>query len=169
MEISARQLREMLLKNPALHIVQQGGKPMEPLETVKENKYRNIKVYVYSDGFVSESKSGTQHGKIAEVYDSIKEYTRWGELQMLRKAGKISDLKRQVVYEIQPSFIYRGVKIKAINYKADFQYKIGNGNIVVEDVKGFDATTKKYKTTAEFDLKWKLLKFRYPDIVFLLY
>ena len=37
-----------------------------------------------------------------EVFDSKKEYKRWCELKLLERAGKISDLKRQVKYVLIP-------------------------------------------------------------------
>lgn len=74
-------------------------------------------------------------------YDSKREAKRAAELKLLEKAGVISHLQEQVVYELIPSQ-YRIVNGKkkcierAIKYIADFQY-VENGNTVVEDVKGF--------------------------------
>lgn len=74
-------------------------------------------------------------------YDSKKEARRATELKLLEKAGVISHLQEQVVYELIPSQ-YRIVSGKkkcierAMKYIADFQY-VENGNTVVEDTKGF--------------------------------
>lgn len=74
-------------------------------------------------------------------YDSKKEARRATELKLLEKAGVISHLQEQVVYELIPSQ-YRIVSGKkkcierAMKYIADFQY-VENGNTVVEDAKGF--------------------------------
>lgn len=74
-------------------------------------------------------------------YDSKKEAKRATELKLLEKAGIISRLQEQVVYELIPSQ-YRIVDGKkkcierAMKYIADFQY-VENGNTVVEDAKGF--------------------------------
>lgn len=74
-------------------------------------------------------------------YDSKREAKRAAELKLLEKAGVISHLQEQVVYELIPAQ-YRIVNGKkkcierAIKYIADFQY-VENGNTVVEDVKGF--------------------------------
>ena len=74
-------------------------------------------------------------------YDSKKEAKRAAELKLLEKAGVISNLQEQVVYELIPAQ-YRIVNGKkkcierAIKYIADFQY-VENGNTVVEDAKGF--------------------------------
>lgn len=88
-------------------------------------------------------------------YDSKKEARRATELKLLEKAGVISHLQEQVVYELIPSQ-YRIVSGKkkcierAMKYIADFQY-VENGNTVVEDAKGF--RTEVYK------LKKKLMLF----------
>lgn len=137
-------------------------------KTEKTNKYRNIKVYVYEDGYVSYG-SIESHGKIIDKFDSVKEYNRYRELLLLEKAGMISGLKKQVPMVIQEAFVDNdGVKQKAIIYKADFIYK-ENGEEVVEDVKGFDKKKHKFIRTRAFIQKWKLLKALYPEKKFRLY
>ena len=78
-----------------------------------------------------------------ETYDSVKEYRRAKELELLEKSGVIKDLKRQVRFEIIPS--QRGddgkVVERAVTYVADFVY-FEDGKLVVEDTKGF--RTKDY-------------------------
>lgn len=51
------------------------------------NKYRNVKVRAID---------GT-------VFDSHKEARRWQELLLLQKAGAITELRRQVEYELIPA------------------------------------------------------------------
>lgn len=46
-----------------------------------------------------------------EIYDSQKELDRWYELQALEKAGEISELRRQVEFELIPAK-YETVKVK---------------------------------------------------------
>ena len=87
------------------------------------------------------------------IFDSKKEYLRFCELVLLEKAGKISDLKRQVKFVLIPAqrepdkIGKRGGKIKGAlierecAYKADFVYT-ENGQTVVEDAKGM--RTKEY-------------------------
>ena len=75
-------------------------------------------------------------------YSSKKEYYRSNELKLLEKAGEISGLEEQVLFELIPSQyeIINGKKKcieRAINYIADFKYIDKNGNLVVEDTKGF--------------------------------
>lgn len=94
------------------------------------------------------------------TFDSVKEYKRYCELLLLVRAGAITDLKRQVEFELipvqrEPDRVgVRGGKIKgktiehAVKYVADFVYT-ENGKTVVEDVKGY--------RTPEYKIKRKLL------------
>lgn len=92
------------------------------------------------------------------TYDSVKEYRRFKELSLLERAGAIQNLQRQVKYVLIPAQrefcneIYtKGRKKgcfkpgklleKECSYIADFVYT-QNGEIVVEDTKGF--RTKDY-------------------------
>ena len=67
-----------------------------------------------------------------QVFDSRREFRRWLDLKLLEKAGKISDLKRQVTYELIP----KQVGERACSYIADFHY-YQDGKLVVEDCKGY--------------------------------
>lgn len=86
---------------------------------MKNNKYKNRKIE-NSDG----------------KFDSAKEYVRFKELQLLQRAGLISDLTCQATYVLAESVKFSNeTRAKpALRYVADFQY-IENGKIVVEDVK----------------------------------
>lgn len=130
----------------------------------KPPKYRNRKVYVYAGGLALYKKD-ERFGSVTAVYDSEKEYKRHNELMIAEKAGMICNLKRQVPFQIQEPCERHGKKINAIVYKADFCYE-RNGERVVEDVKGFDEKKQKHITTKDFNLKWKLLQYKYPDFVF---
>ena len=79
-----------------------------------------------------------------QVFDSQKEYNRWCNLRLLERAGKITDLKRQVKYELIP-WQYKNGKVveRGCYYIADFVYCDSNGELVVEDCKGF--RTEGYK------------------------
>lgn len=131
-------------------------------------KYRNVKVYVYADGYVSYGVKLPAPAKPVAVFDSTKEYNRWNELQLLERAGKISELKRQEKIIIQEKMILNGATIKEIAYKADFVYNEA-GQYVVEDVKPFDRATNRHKLTKDFALKWKLLQAKYPMYTFRIY
>ena len=90
-------------------------------------------------------------------FDSMWEAERWGELTAMEKAGYITDLQRQISYEI----VVNDQKI--CKYVADFQYnkvdEYGNLEEVVEDAKGVE--------TAEFKLKKKLMKAVYGIEIYL--
>ena len=76
------------------------------------------------------------------TFDSVKEYRRFCELSLLERAGAITDLKRQVKFELIPSQRVDGKVVeRACCYVADFVYK-QNGKTIVEDTKGFK--TKDY-------------------------
>ena len=74
------------------------------------------------------------------VFDSKKEFIRWCELRIMERSGVISDLKRQVKYELIP----KQTGERACTYIADFQY-YQDGNLVVEDCKGFRTDSYKIK------------------------
>lgn len=109
------------------------------------------------------SKYGNKKIKYdGEVFDSRKEARRWCELLLLQKAGEISELKRQVEFEIIPAQyefsktgkpLKDGMKLieKRACYVADFVYRDKEGNIVVEDTKS-EATKTNY-----YILKRKLM------------
>lgn len=75
-----------------------------------------------------------------QVFDSVKEYHRWGCLKLLERAGKITDLKRQVKFELIP----KQDGMRATYYVADFTY-YENGEYVVEDCKGYKTEVFKIK------------------------
>jgi hypothetical protein len=63
-------------------------------------------------------------------FDSTREARRWQDLELMQRAGRISDLRRQVPFPIT-------VNGKLITvYNADFCY-LQDGNEVVEDAKGW--------------------------------
>ena len=84
-----------------------------------------------------------------EVFDSQKEARRYRELALLERTGQISDLKRQVRYELIPAQRIGGKVVeKSCVYIADFVYT-ENGETVVEDTKGF--------RTRDYIIKRKLM------------
>lgn len=89
------------------------------------------------------------------VFDSRAEGRRYQELRILEAAGEISDLTLQPEFVLQEAFLYRGQRERAIKYRGDFQY-LENGQVVVEDVKGYAPEV--------FKLKAKLFRARYPHI-----
>lgn len=84
------------------------------------------------------------------LFDSKAEHRRWQYLAMLAKAREITDLRRQVPFELIPSLPRpSGGKERPTVYIADFVYVDASGKRVVEDVKG--------AVTPEFRLKRKLM------------
>lgn len=166
MTMTEKEFQDLIARHPELL-------PKQPfVSSAKPTKYHNRKVYIFADGYVSNSKD-PMHGDLKEVFDSEKEYVRWQELLLLERQQHISQLHRQVSIEIQQAFTYhapsgRSKKYAAITYKADFMY-MENGICVVEDVKPWDQKQQKYLTTKDFNLKWKLLMYRYPEYEFRLF
>lgn len=92
------------------------------------------------------------------VFDSYKEAKRWEQLLLMQKAGEITNLQRQVKYELIPAqyetyerYGKQGQRLKdgirlverKVEYIADFVYTITEtGETIVEDVKGM--RTKDY-------------------------
>ena len=69
-------------------------------------------------------------------YASKKQYQRWCQLQMLERAGKIADLRREVPFELAPAVILDGRKKSALRYFADATYIDGETlKLVCEDTK----------------------------------
>ncbi len=108
------------------------------------------------------NKHGNQPVSLrGEHFDSRLEARRYIYLSLLEKMGKISELRRQVKFELIPAQyedyetgklfkrgplkgqprIKRRCVEKSCNYYADFTYKDENGKLVVEDTKG-DKTDK---------------------------
>jgi len=116
------------------------GRGLAPTET----KYKNQKVLY-----------------MGIIFDSQLEANRYGELILMQRVGEISELRRQVEYELIPSqrepdtIGPRGgrkpgkVIERAVYYIADFVYKDKQGNTVVEDTKGVK--------TADYTIKRKLM------------
>jgi hypothetical protein len=92
------------------------------------------------------------------THDSQKEAQRWCELKLLERAGHISNLRRQVEFELLPNqyetierYGKNGKRLKdqvkliehKVSYIADFVYD-ENGKTVVEDVKSVATQTDKF-------------------------
>lgn len=108
-------------------------------------------------------------------FDSKAEARRYSQLRLLEKAGEVSDIRCQVMYELIPGHYeyvptgkifsrgarkgqkeYKRVTVELpVTYRADFVYKDKDGNTVVEDVKGY--TDPKSATYAKFVIKRKLM------------
>ena len=72
-------------------------------------------------------------------FDSEKEARRYRELKLLEADGEITDLRRQVRYELIPTQRIDGKLVeRKVDYVADFCYiRVKDQKLVVEDVKGY--------------------------------
>tara|TARA_R100000149_G_scaffold57613_1_gene26585 strand:+ start:36 stop:413 length:378 start_codon:yes stop_codon:yes gene_type:complete len=81
-------------------------------------------------------------------FDSRWEAERWGQLKAMERAGVVTQLERQITYDLSIN------DVKICNYIADFRYLLeeedGLSRLVVEDAKGI--------LTPEFKLKKKMMK-----------
>ena len=84
------------------------------------------------------------------TFDSKKEARRWSELKLMESAGIITDLQRQVTFQLLPSQKGDGRTERPAKYVADFVYQ-ENGKTVVEDTKGMK--------TRDYILKRKIMLF----------
>jgi hypothetical protein len=113
--ITGEDILKIALANPDVIV------PLEALNTGKakagKSKYNNVRCEFNNLKF-----------------DSKAEMIRYTDLRLLELTGQISNLRTQPVYEL-PS----GVK-----YKGDFEY-IENGQVVCEEVKGFETASWKIK------------------------
>jgi hypothetical protein len=108
-----------------------------PLPPVKASKFRNVQVFRDANGNVVDPLRPLDYPKPwTKVADSLGEFRRRCELELLEQNGLIRDLQCQVKYELR----IKGILIES--YVADFVYLEG-GKTVVEDYKG--AITKDYR------------------------
>lgn len=131
--------------------------------------------YGHGYGWPRISRKASKYGAVQRGgFDSTKEARRHKELQMMERAGLISDLQTQVKFILVPTqrepsteVFQKGAKKgepkpgkvieKEASYYADFTYKDQEGNLVVEDVKGYKGG-EAYKL---FTLKRKLMLEKY--------
>lgn len=98
---------------------------------------------------MAKSKYGNKQTVLnGKVFDSRREARRFAELDLMQKAGLITDLRLQVPFELIPKI---GSE-RAVYYIADYVYK-ENGETVVEDCKGC--------RTDVYRIKRKLMLYRY--------
>ena len=86
----------------------------------------------------SRNKYGAKKTMVGDIkFDSRREANRWMELQLLERAGEISDLRRQVKIELmgqhRPLFTRTGRKMKMT---FDFAY-MEDGVQIYDDAKGY--------------------------------
>lgn len=113
------------------------------------NKFGARRVYLVENVPFGDKKSAyafaaQQSGREVVAFDSVKEYNAYIALEQMQARGEISELRRQVVFELLPNQYEiiqtpRSTKRKLLErraiYTADFTYKDKNGALVVCDVK----------------------------------
>lgn len=112
---------------------------------------------------VSGKRESKYHNKIAYydgiAFDSIKERDYYADVLLpLKWAGEIKSIDMQVSFVLQPPFKHGGKTIKGIKYVADFVITYPDGRKKVIDTKGY--------RTKEYQLKRKMLLYKYPEIDF---
>lgn len=112
---------------------------------------------------VAGKRESKYHNKIAYydgiVFDSIKERDYYADVLLpLKWAGEIKSIDMQVSFVLQPPFKHGGKTIKGIKYVADFVITYPDGRKKVIDTKGY--------RTKEYQLKRKMLLYKYPEIDF---
>ena len=101
------------------------------------SKYRNVKTVV--DGI---------------TFDSKLEAKRYGELNLLERAGEIKELQLQQKFPLMSVTRQKTVALIG-HYIADFTYQ-ENGDFIVEDTKGLPTPLYKWKKKhfeAQYDIK----------------
>jgi hypothetical protein len=114
--------------------------------------------------FNKKSKFGNKPVTVDGVtYDSTNEYRRWCFLQLMEKAGEISNLRYHVKFELIPQItkeeiVHLKTKDKVVTkvvqsaryYEADFVYTNKKGEEIVEDFKGQETDLFKFKAALFF-------------------
>lgn len=87
------------------------------------------------------------------VFDSKAEARRYGELQLMLRAGEIRDLRLHPAYPLMgrkgPLTYQSG---RAVRYEADFEYVKDGAGVVIEDVKGVVTDAFKLKRAIMADM-----------------
>ena len=98
------------------------------------------------------------------VFDSKKEAQRYCELNLLEKKGEISQLQRQVSFELIPAEIGADKKkLRSIVYLADFVYLTEKNGMLqkhIEDVKGVKTAVYRLKKR----LMWHLYRINIEEV-----
>ncbi|MBY6838625.1 DUF1064 domain-containing protein [Clostridium botulinum] len=106
----------------------------------KRNKYHNIKTTKYNQKWDSEME--------LDYYESVC-------LPKL-ETGEFKSVETQRVFILQEKFKCKDKTILPIKYIADFVIETKDKELIIVDTKGMPPTT-------DFKLKWKMMKFKYPQ------
>lgn len=126
-----------------------------------------VKVYIckscgihHSPGRKPERCMDAKCGGLAfTMFDSRAEAGRWATLQLMEGQGIISDLQRQISFDLMAARQLQGrtVQVKVARYVADFVY-VRDGEKIIEDTKGSitDVAILKIKWMASMNQPVKL-------------
>lgn len=107
------------------------------------------------------NKGNKYNAKKVEIngvqFDSKKEATTYQKLEQMQRTGIISNLQRQVRFELIP----KQKDERPVHYVADYVYE-KDGETIVADCKS--AMTKKLPA---YIIKRKLFKYKYPEYKFI--
>jgi hypothetical protein len=116
-----------------------------------------IKSFELPEGKLAKSKFHSIKATIDGIeFDSLNESRYYIHVLEEVKAGNIKSFELQKAYEIVPSHIRRGKKIRKMEYLADFVCQMSDGTEKVIDVKGIE--------TDVFKMKKKLVEYLYPNV-----
>ena len=116
-----------------------------------------IKSFGLPEGTLAKSKFHSIKATIDGIeFDSLNESRYYIHVLEEVKAGNIKSFELQKAYEIVPSHIRRGKKIRKMEYLADFVCQMSDGTERVIDVKGVE--------TDVFKMKKKMVEYLYPNV-----
>lgn len=120
--------------------------------------------HVYEDGY---------------TFDSITELRvyRDHKLELMAIDHPITQLVVHPKFEIIPAYICDGEKVRATIFTLDFSYYMADpsthqpmGKLIVEDVKAWALNKRTGRqepiTTGDWEIKWRLIKYQHPEIIF---
>ena len=110
-----------------------------------------------------------EHGidfSLVERYDSIKEYERWLELQQMERDGKITELKRQVEFELTPKQ-YRREKVREKEVKYYYVPEDNVGSWRFKTKKDAVSYTKLHNLSAKLIFSQTVTEPVYKDVTIL--
>lgn len=124
-------------------------------ETVAKNTRNASKVILTTDGRIVKLTKENKNQINGIKFDSKMEAEYYLELLEQQKQGFIREIRLQPRFVLQDAFEHQGKKIQEIAYVADFEVIYQDGRVEYIDVKGHE--------DAQFKIKHKMFKFRYPD------
>ena len=96
-------------------------------------------------------------------FDSKAEGHRYVELKLRQRVGDISSLICHPKFDLQPGFKKNGKTIQKITWSGDFSYWF-DGKRVIEDVKPWNNTKKKWVIEPASRLRHKIFEYQNPDL-----